>query len=96
MRKSQETVLTTARKPRKLPDYFFLEEASALVVDASSYEVRMAMRIMLRTGGPPAQPGFSDPRPEAGRAGQQGEAGAGAQAPLTISGNLLERFVKTP
>ena len=57
MRKSPETVLTTARKPRKLPDYFTIEEASALVAAAPGYQVRMVMRIMLRTGGPPAQPG---------------------------------------
>ena len=39
-----------ARKPRKLPDYFTLDEASALVAAAPSYQVRMVMRIMLRTG----------------------------------------------
>ena len=39
-----------ARKPRKLPDYFTLDEASALVAAAPSYQGRMAMRITLRTG----------------------------------------------
>ena len=39
-----------ARRPRKLPDYFTPEEASALVAAAPSYQVRMALRIMLRTG----------------------------------------------
>ena len=39
-----------ARKPKKLPDYFTPDEASALVAAAPSYRVRMAMRIMLRTG----------------------------------------------
>ena len=50
MRKSPETHLATARKPEKLPDYFTSEEASALVAAAPSYQVRTAMRIMLRTG----------------------------------------------
>ena len=50
MRKSPETVLAMARKPQKLPDYFTPNEASALVAAATSYQVRMAMRIMLRTG----------------------------------------------
>ena len=48
MRKSPETVLPMARKPEKLPDYFTFEEASALVAVAPSYQVRMAVRIMLR------------------------------------------------
>ena len=39
-----------ARKPTKLPDYFTLEEACALIAAATSYQVRMAMRVMLRTG----------------------------------------------
>ena len=39
-----------ARKPQKLPDYFTAEEANALVVAAPSYLIRMAFRIMLRTG----------------------------------------------
>ena len=39
-----------ARKPVKLPDYFTPEEASALVDAAPSYPVKMAMRVMLRTG----------------------------------------------
>ena len=39
-----------ARKPEKHPDYFTPEEAAVLVAAAPSYEVRMAMRIMLRTG----------------------------------------------
>ena len=39
-----------ARKPVKLPDYFTAEEASALVDAAPSYPVKMAMRVMLRTG----------------------------------------------
>ena len=39
-----------ARKPVKLPDYFTSEEASALVDAAPSYPVKMAMRVMLRTG----------------------------------------------
>ena len=39
-----------ARKPTKLPDYFTPEEARALVSAAPSYQVRMAMRVMLRTG----------------------------------------------
>ena len=38
------------RKPQKLPDYFTPAEAEALVAAAPSYPVRMAMRIMLRTG----------------------------------------------
>ena len=49
MRKSPETVLAMARKPQRLPDYFTPEEASALVAAAPSYQVRMAMHIMLRT-----------------------------------------------
>ena len=36
------------RKPKKLPDYFTSEEAAALVAAAPSYQVRMAMRIMIR------------------------------------------------
>ena len=39
-----------ARKPQALPDYFTSEEARALVAAAPSYQVRMAMRVMLRTG----------------------------------------------
>ena len=39
-----------ARKPVKLPDYFTSEEAKALVAAAPSYQVRMAMRVMLRRG----------------------------------------------
>ena len=39
-----------ARKPTKLPDYFTPEEARALIAAATSYQVRMAMRVMLRTG----------------------------------------------
>ena len=50
MRKSPETTLAMALKPKKLPDYFTPDEASALVAAAPSYQVRMAMRIMLRTG----------------------------------------------
>ena len=38
------------RKPTKLPDYFTAAEAQALVAAAPSYQVRMAMRVMLRTG----------------------------------------------
>ena len=38
------------RKPTKLPDYFTAEDAQALVAAAPSYQVRMAMRVMLRTG----------------------------------------------
>ena len=50
MRKSPETVLAMARKPQRLPDYFTPDEASALVAAAPSYQVRMAMRIMPRSG----------------------------------------------
>ena len=39
-----------ARKPKKLPDYFTETEAAALVAAAPSFPIRMAMRIMLRTG----------------------------------------------
>ena len=39
-----------AGKPKALPDYFTAEEAKALVAAAPSYQVRMAMRVMLRTG----------------------------------------------
>ena len=39
-----------ARKPKALPDYFTPEEARALVAAAPSYPVRMAIRVMLRTG----------------------------------------------
>ena len=38
------------RRPKNLPDYFTAAEAQALVAAAPSYQVRMAMRIMLRTG----------------------------------------------
>ena len=38
------------RKPTKLPDYFTAEEAQALLDAAPSYQVKMAMRVMLRTG----------------------------------------------
>ena len=41
-----------ARKPQALPEYFTSEEARALVAAAPSYQVRMAMRVMLRTGLP--------------------------------------------
>ena len=39
-----------ARKPVRIPDYFTTEEAQALVAAAPSYPVKMAMRVMLRTG----------------------------------------------
>ena len=39
-----------ARKPKKLPDYFTPDEAKALVAAAPSYQVRMAIPVMLRTG----------------------------------------------
>ena len=39
-----------ARKPTELPDYFTPEEAQALIAAATSYQVRMVMRVMLRTG----------------------------------------------
>ena len=39
-----------ARRAQKLPDYFTLEEAEALVAAAPSLQIRMACRIMLRTG----------------------------------------------
>ena len=39
-----------ARKPKALPDYFTPEEAAAPVEAAPSYPVKMAMRVMLRTG----------------------------------------------
>ena len=39
-------------KPKAIPDYFTVEEAKALVAAAPSYQVRMAMRVMLRTGLP--------------------------------------------
>ena len=39
-----------ARRPRKPPDYFTSEEAAVLVAAANSYQFRMAMRIMPRTG----------------------------------------------
>ena len=38
------------RRPQKLPDYFTAEKAEALVAAAPSYTIRMAFRIMLRTG----------------------------------------------
>ncbi len=38
------------RRPSKLPDYFTDEEAQALLDAASSYQVKMAMRVMLQTG----------------------------------------------
>ena len=38
------------RKVRQLPDYFTEEEAAALVDGAPSYPMRMAFRIMLKTG----------------------------------------------
>ena len=50
MRKSPESGVGMARKPKKLPDYFTETEAAALVAAAPSFPVRMAMRIMLRTG----------------------------------------------
>ena len=50
LRKSPETVLAMARKPKKLSDYISPEEASALGAAAPNYQVRMAMRIMLWTG----------------------------------------------
>ena len=42
--------MTMARKPVRIPDYFTTEEAQALVAAAPSYPVKMAMRVMLRTG----------------------------------------------
>ena len=39
-----------ARKPTKLPDYFTAAEAETLVEAAPSYQVKVAMRVMLRTG----------------------------------------------
>ena len=39
-----------ARKLQRLPNYFTPEEASALVAVAPSYQVRMSLQIMFRTG----------------------------------------------
>lgn len=39
-----------ARNVKRIPDYFTLEEAAALVDAAPTYPTRMAFRIMLRTG----------------------------------------------
>ena len=39
-----------ARKPKALPHCSTPEEARALVAAAPSYQARMAMRVMLRTG----------------------------------------------
>ena len=50
MRKLPDYSGAIPRKPKALPDYFTAEEAEALVAAAPSYPVRMAMRIMLRTG----------------------------------------------
>ena len=38
------------RKPRKLPDYFTMEEAAKLVQATESGDTRLAMRLMLRCG----------------------------------------------
>ena len=38
------------RKPRKLPDYFTMEEAAKLVRATESGDTRLAMRLMLRCG----------------------------------------------
>ena len=38
------------RKPRKLPDYFTMEEANELVQATESGDTRLAMRLMLRCG----------------------------------------------
>ena len=39
-----------ARKPVRVPDYFTAEEARVLVAAAPSYPVKVAIRIVLRTG----------------------------------------------
>ena len=54
------------RKPRKLPDYFTMEEAAKLVQATESRDTRLAMRLMLRC------------RPSRLR----GPAGAAVSAPL--------------
>ena len=86
------------RKPQKLPDYFTAEETQALVAAAPSYQVRMAMRVMLRTGlrvgeclslrpaGPAALPGPADHQPEAGGHGQQSQEGQGGPHPRGLGG----------
>ena len=38
------------RKPKKLPDYFTMEEAAQLVQATESGDTRLAMRLMLRCG----------------------------------------------
>ena len=38
------------RKPKKLPDYFTMEEADALILATESRDTRLAMRLMLRCG----------------------------------------------
>ena len=38
------------RKPRKLPDYFTMEEAAKLVQATESSDARLATRLMLRCG----------------------------------------------
>ena len=38
------------RKPRKLPDYFTMEEANELIQATESGDTRLAMRLMLRCG----------------------------------------------
>ena len=50
LRKSPEYGYAMARKPKKLPDCFTPKEASELVAAAPSCPVRMAMRIIPRTG----------------------------------------------
>ena len=39
-----------ARKPKKTPDYFTIEEARALIAATESRDTRLAMRLMLRCG----------------------------------------------
>ena len=38
------------RKPRKLPDYFTMEEANELILATESRDTRLVMRLMLRCG----------------------------------------------
>ena len=38
------------RKPRKLPDYFTMEEANELILAVESSDARLATRLMLRCG----------------------------------------------
>ena len=80
------------RKPRKLPDYFTMDEAAQLVQATESSDARLAMRLMLRWGLRVSEalrsgsltalrPVAADHQPAGGHRREQGQDGQGDPDP---------------